>query len=49
MEKRKGEKTGDYRGVTIMPTLYRINTTVLTGRLKEEIERKEMISNQIGF
>lgn len=49
MEKKKEEKTGDYRGVTTMPTLYRINTTVLTGRLKEKIERKKMIPNQTGF
>lgn len=41
---------GDYRGVTIMPSLYKIYTTTLAERLRKEVERKEMISpNQTRF
>lgn len=41
---------GDYRGVTIMPTLYKIYTTALAERLREEVEGKEIIPpNQTGF
>lgn len=33
-----------------MPTLYKIYTTVLTERLREEVEGKGMLStNQVGF
>jgi len=40
----------DYRGVTVMPTLYKIYATALAERLREEVEEKEMLSpSQTGF
>ena len=40
----------DYRGVTLMPSLYNIYTTMLANRLGKEVEEKEMIPpNQTGF
>lgn len=45
-----GNRVEEYRGVTLMPTMYKIYATVLTGRLEEDIERKGIISqNQTGF
>jgi len=47
---KKGEGVKDYRGVTLMPTLYKIYTAVLAERLREEIEEKGLIPpNQTGF
>nr|XP_034194033.1 golgin subfamily A member 6-like protein 22 [Osmia lignaria] len=34
----EGKQTNDYRGVTLMPTLYKIYAAVLTERLREEME-----------
>lgn len=49
-EKGKGEVAREYRGLTLMPTLYKIYTTVLTERLREEVEGKGMLpTNQVGF
>lgn len=42
-EKGKGEVAREYRGLTLMPTLYKIYTTVLTERLREEVEGKGML------
>jgi len=39
-EKGKGEKMEDYRSVTIMLALYKINTTALAERIREKIEEK---------
>lgn len=40
----------DYRGVTIMTTLYKIYAGVLANKLREEVEREGMIPpNQTGF
>lgn len=40
----------DYRGVTLMATLYKIYTIVLTEKLSEEVERKELLlHNQTRF
>ncbi|XP_046145496.1 trichohyalin-like [Osmia bicornis bicornis] len=50
--KKKGDGTRatDYRGVTLMPTLYKIYAAILTERLREEAEEKGMIpANQTGF
>ncbi|XP_029054555.2 eukaryotic translation initiation factor 3 subunit A-like [Osmia bicornis bicornis] len=50
--KKKGDGTRatDYRGVTLMPTLYKVYATVLTERLREEVVEKGMIpANQTGF
>ena len=38
------------KGITLMPPLYKIYTTILARRLEEEVERKGMISrNQTEF
>jgi len=50
LKKGKGDKVKDYRGVTIMPTIYKIYAAVLAERLREDIEGKGMIPpNQTGF
>jgi len=50
VKKGAGEKVEDYRGVTLMPTLYKVYVRVLTERLKEEMEEKSMVpQNQTGF
>ncbi|XP_076684076.1 uncharacterized protein LOC143377049 [Andrena cerasifolii] len=49
---KKGRGTGvqDYRGVTLMPTLYKVYAAVLGERLEQEVEGKGMIpENQAGF
>lgn len=44
------KKVEEYRGVTLMPSLYKTYVTVLAGMLEEEMERKNMIpQNQTGF
>lgn len=35
---------GDYRGVTLMSSLYKIYTMILAERLREEVERKKILS-----
>jgi len=50
IKKGDGERAEDYRGVTLMSSIYKIYTTILAERLKEEVERRGIIpSNQIGF
>lgn len=50
VKKGKGEKVGEYKGVTVMSTLYKIYAGLLANRLKEEVEKKGMIPpNQTGF
>lgn len=40
----------DYRGVTLVPTLYKVYVAVLAERLKEDLEEKGVIlQNQMGF
>lgn len=40
----------EYRGVTLMLTLYKVYAMALAERLKEEVERKEVIPiTQTGF
>ena len=49
-KKGEGIRVEDYRGVTLMPSLYKIYTTVLANRLEEEVEGKGMKPpNQAGF
>lgn len=49
-KKGLGERMEQYRGVTIMPTLYKIYAAVLKGRLREEVKGKGMIPpGQSGF
>jgi len=50
VKKGAGVKVENYRGVTLMPTLYKVYMGVLTERLKEEMEEKDMVpQNQTGF
>lgn len=40
---------GDYKGITIMPSLYKIRSN-MAERLREEIEEKDLLSlNQTDF
>ena len=47
---KKGRGTGvqDYRGVTLMPTLYKVYAAVLGERLEQEVEEKGMIPDEPG-
>lgn len=52
MKKRLGEVVAQYRGVTLMPTLYKVYATALAERLKEELTGKALIlvpHDQTGF
>jgi len=47
MKRRREERIRDYRGVTLVLTIYKIYTSVLAEKLREEMERKGLIpSNQ---
>lgn len=49
-KKGKGERVEEYRGVTLLSTLYKIYTGLLTEKLETEIEEKNIIpQNQTGF
>ncbi|XP_025154644.1 uncharacterized protein LOC112588552 [Harpegnathos saltator] len=49
-KKGKGEKVTEYRGVTLMPSLYKIYTAMLAERVREEVEEKRLLSeSQAGF
>lgn len=49
-EERAGEVVENYRGVTIMPALYKIYAVVLTERIKEDMKEKEVLPpNQTRF
>jgi len=50
VKKGEGRKVDEYRGVTIMTTLYKIYAAILEERLREEVEAKRMVpQNQVGF
>ena len=50
VKKGGGTKVQEYRGVTLMPTLYKIYATILVRRIEQEVEGKGMIpENQAGF
>lgn len=50
MKKGEGRVVGDYRGVTLMPTLYKVYTSVLAKRLREEVKSKSIVPRaQAGF
>jgi len=42
-KKGKEEKIEEYRGITIMSSLYKVYVAVLAGRIKEEVEGKRLI------
>lgn len=49
-KKGEGKEVGDYRGITLLPTLYKIYATVLAEEIGEEVEKKGILTrNQIGF
>lgn len=49
-KKGGGKKTSDYRGITLMPTLYKIYAQILARRLEKEVEAGGMVpENQTGF
>lgn len=48
VKRREEEKVEDYRGVTLMPSLYKVYISVLGERLKEEME-KMIPPNHTGF
>lgn len=49
-KKGQGQEVRDYRGASIMPTLYKVYTAVLAERLREEVEEKGLIPpNQTRF
>jgi len=43
VKKGEGGKVDDYRGVTLLPTLYKLYVSVLAERLNEEIEGKKIV------
>lgn len=50
VKKRKGKAVEDYGGMTLTQTAYKIYTSILAERLKEEVKRKEILPlNQIEF
>lgn len=49
-ERGGGKKVKDYKGVTLMPSLYKIYTAALGKRLRREVEERELLSVcQAGF
>ncbi|XP_011163688.1 uncharacterized protein LOC105198616 [Solenopsis invicta] len=49
-KKGEGKKVEDYRGVTLMPSLYKIYATIVADRVEEEIEERNKVpQNQTGF
>lgn len=50
IKKGAGDRVENYRGVTLMPTIYKIYVGILTERLREEMEEGNMIpESQTGF
>lgn len=50
IKKGEGEGVGDYRGETLMPTLYKVYVAIITERLREEVEKKKIVPHdQTGF
>ncbi|XP_011299752.1 uncharacterized protein [Fopius arisanus] len=50
VKKGEGEGVEEYRGVTLMQTLYKIYATELTRAIEKEVEEKGMVpENQTGF
>ncbi|KAL6421475.1 hypothetical protein ACFW04_014062 [Cataglyphis niger] len=51
LKKREGERVEEYRGVSLIPTLYKVYASVLASRLSEEVEGKKGLvpQNQTDF
>ncbi|XP_071577594.1 uncharacterized protein [Temnothorax nylanderi] len=50
VKKGEGRKVKDYRGITIMSSMYKIYMAVLAERIRKEVETKKLIpDNQAGF
>lgn len=43
MKKGKGDRVEEYRGITLMPSVYKVYAMVLVERLREEVERGGII------
>lgn len=49
-EERRRKRSEEYRGVTLMPTLYKIYMMVLVERIRKEVKEKGIVpKNQTGF
>lgn len=44
MKKGEGRRVKEYKRVTLMVTLYKIYTTILQDRLREEVKSKGIIT-----
>jgi len=42
-KKEKGERVGNYKEITLAPTLYKVYAMILAEKLEEEVERKGLI------
>jgi len=50
LKKGEGESLEDFRGITIMPTAYKIYAMILAERLRKDVEEKGVVPrNQAGF
>lgn len=50
LKKGKGELVKEYKGVILMPSLYKVYAAVLAGSLEDDLERKRILSEtQAGF
>lgn len=43
VKKREGIRVQEYRGITLMSTLYKIYAVLMTECLKEDVERKKIV------
>lgn len=49
-KKEKGKVVEEYRGVTLMPTIYKIYAMVIAERIRKKTEKKRVIPHiQTGF
>lgn len=49
VKKGEGEKMEDYKGITLIPTAYKVYVAILADRLREEFRTKGILSpNQTG-
>jgi hypothetical protein len=49
-KRRRAKEVSGHRGITLMPTAYKVYASVLANKLKEKMEEKGMIpESQAGF